>query len=57
MKCIEPKKQIIAKNFLQRGSIEDVYSLSMEAILQKKTRTCNWKIYVAHLADCSLQTL
>lgn len=36
MKCIEPKKQIIAKNFLQRGSIEDVYSLSMEAILQKK---------------------
>lgn len=31
-----PKKLIIAQIFLQRGSIEDVYSLSMEAILQEK---------------------
>lgn len=33
-----PKKLIIAQFFLQRGSIEDVYSLSMEAILQKKNK-------------------
>lgn len=55
MKCIEPKKLNITD--IDKEEVQRMF-FSMEAILkEKQRRTHNWKIYVAHLADCSLQTL
>lgn len=55
MKCIEPKKQNITE--IDKEEVQRMFFF-MEAILkEKQRRTHNWKIYVAHLADCSLQTL
>lgn len=55
MKCIELKKQNITE--INKEEVQRMFFF-MEAILKEKLRrTHNWKIYVAHLADCSLQTL